>query len=306
MPVAIASVLLTGPYGAPLVAACMAITAQRNRWYRQCSTQAWLRSRAGSAAEAYLRRRWGCSTTPGLQVELRQRPAARAWWRSLVSRSRQRVSAGHRRRPVGAGVPDPCLVRDARRVGVPVVHLLDLRAAARRGLVLRRGPSRPCWCSPRSWWRAGSSPSSRCARRPTRRPCARSSSRSRPRTSTPVATPSASRGPRSSSAGAPACARTGWPASATPACCTTSASSASRRTSCRRPAGSPTTSTRRSSSTRCAVARSSRTSSSSARRSRGSCCTTSASTAAATRWAGSARRSRSSPGSSRWPTPSTR
>ena len=83
-------------------------------------------------------------------------------------------------------------------------------------------------------------------------------------------------------------------------------SSACRPRCCRRTARSPRRSTPRSSSTRCAGWRSCGASTSWTRRSPGSCTTTNGRTARATRWGWPETRSRSSPGSSRWPTPSTR
>ena len=70
MPVAIASVLLTGPAGASLVAACTAVTAQRTQWYRQLFNSGMVAIASWAAAEVYLHSGGVLLTVPGISVEL--------------------------------------------------------------------------------------------------------------------------------------------------------------------------------------------------------------------------------------------
>jgi hypothetical protein len=68
MPVAIAAVLLTGPYGAPLVAACTAIPAQRTRWYRQLFNSSMIAIASFTSAVVYTAAHGELLTEPHVDV----------------------------------------------------------------------------------------------------------------------------------------------------------------------------------------------------------------------------------------------
>ena len=71
MPVAIAAVLLTGPGGAPLVAACTAVTTQRTQWYRQLFNSSMIAIASFASALVYQAAHGVLLTTPGVTVDVR-------------------------------------------------------------------------------------------------------------------------------------------------------------------------------------------------------------------------------------------
>jgi hypothetical protein len=70
MPVAIAAVLLTGPGGAPLVAACTAVTTQRTQWYRQLFNSSMIAIASFAAAVVYEAANGVLLGSPGVNVDV--------------------------------------------------------------------------------------------------------------------------------------------------------------------------------------------------------------------------------------------
>ena len=275
----------------------------RSRGSSGCSTAAWAPSRPARRARLRRRRRRTRSRRLHLRPDDHAAPDPA---RHPRHGDGQRPAHGHRHRAHRAGLAGAGVVRHAGRVGAADVHLLDLRPAARRRVVVRRPDLRGAGARAALRGPLGVRPVRRCARRPTRPRSARSSRRWRPRTSTPAATPSGCRGPRCS-IGAPFGMREDRVASLRYAGMLHDVGKLGVPTAVLQKAGRLTDDRVRGdpAAPRARSRDHQATSSSSARRSRASTCTTSASTAAATRWGSRARRSPSSPASSPWPTPST-
>jgi hypothetical protein len=70
-PVTIAAVLLTGPAGAPIVAACTAFTSLRTAWYRQLFNSAMIAIQSWAAAVVYVRAGGTLLTAGNVDVEPR-------------------------------------------------------------------------------------------------------------------------------------------------------------------------------------------------------------------------------------------